>query len=147
MNDYQTKICSKCKTSKPLSEFHKDRKKKCGHRSECRECNIQGAPGYARNYHLKNKEHRNALSREYYSKNREKKLKKNKNYRELNRESIRKKDNERTKSLDVNYIKRKIIGHDCALLENRDIPEGLVEIKRLLIQLKRELRNANKITQ
>lgn len=34
----KTKICSKCKKEKPLSEFHKDPRGKDGYRSTCKEC-------------------------------------------------------------------------------------------------------------
>ena len=33
-----TKVCSKCKTEKPLSEFHRDRSSKDGHHSWCKAC-------------------------------------------------------------------------------------------------------------
>lgn len=34
----KTKICSKCKQEKPLSDFHKDRLRKCGYRCQCKDC-------------------------------------------------------------------------------------------------------------
>jgi NAD-dependent SIR2 family protein deacetylase len=36
-----TKRCSKCGEVKPLEEFHRDRSKKLGRRSRCRECERQ----------------------------------------------------------------------------------------------------------
>jgi len=33
-----SKICTKCKTEKPLSEFYKHAGKKCGHRAQCKQC-------------------------------------------------------------------------------------------------------------
>lgn len=37
-----SKICSRCKTEKPLEEFHRHRKHKDGHRSCCKECRSKG---------------------------------------------------------------------------------------------------------
>lgn len=38
MTDLVVKTCRICKLSKPLSQFHTDRAKKDGHRSECKTC-------------------------------------------------------------------------------------------------------------
>ena len=45
----ETKRCTKCGETKPLDEFHRDRSKKQGRRSRCRECERQ----YERIYHPK----------------------------------------------------------------------------------------------
>ena len=60
----ETKICSKCRREKPLSEFHKDRTNKHGVRTSCSSCNKE----YARAYRLKNpdKEKIKERNRIYY---------------------------------------------------------------------------------
>ncbi len=40
-----TKKCSKCKTEKPLGEFHMSKTHKQGRQSRCKVCNIAGAHG------------------------------------------------------------------------------------------------------
>jgi hypothetical protein len=35
---YETKICNRCKLEKPLSEFHKDKSKKDGYGTLCKDC-------------------------------------------------------------------------------------------------------------
>ena len=45
----ETKRCTKCGETKPLDAFHRDRSKKLGRRSRCRECERQ----YERIYHPK----------------------------------------------------------------------------------------------
>ena len=61
------KTCSRCDKEKPLDDFGKDRAKKDGHRSECKEC----AGEDYRQYHAKNHRIRNAQSRAWYALNRE----------------------------------------------------------------------------
>jgi hypothetical protein len=54
-----TYICSKCKVEKPLSEFHKDRRKKLGIRSSCKVCHNKTAGSYrGRNRDLLNEKQR-----------------------------------------------------------------------------------------
>ena len=40
------KICSKCKQLKPISEFNKDIRYACGHRSECKACKYTQTNGW-----------------------------------------------------------------------------------------------------
>lgn len=42
-----TKICSKCGTEKPLSDFHKDRTAVMGHKPSCKECTKKYSADYA----------------------------------------------------------------------------------------------------
>ena len=50
----ETKRCSKCGKVKPLEEFRRDRSKKLGRRSQCRECERQ----YERIYQPRSTAHR-----------------------------------------------------------------------------------------
>lgn len=49
----QTKYCSKCKTEKSVSEFNKNRSRKDGLQSSCRECKKK----YCKDHYNKNKEY------------------------------------------------------------------------------------------
>lgn len=63
-----TKTCSKCGRELPISEFYKDKSRKDGYRSECKECSKLSKKKY-------NSEHReeiNEKNRLYKSKNKEK---------------------------------------------------------------------------
>lgn len=41
------KICTKCKQTKPLSEFHKDRSTKDNHRPDCKICSLKRIKEYS----------------------------------------------------------------------------------------------------
>jgi len=68
------KKCTKCGIEKPLTEFHKDKNKKDGHRSHCKSC--------IKKYYAENKEKR----AKYYAENKEKRAK----WRAENKEKIAK---------------------------------------------------------
>jgi hypothetical protein len=97
----KTKICSKCKIEKDISEFHKDKGQLSGLACSCKECHSK----FNRNRNLNNKEIRSKKHREYYLKNREKillrqkldphKRKREKIYNLKHREEINRKTNER----------------------------------------------------
>lgn len=113
----KTKICSKCKIRKPISEFEfrKDLNK---YRNQCRLCvkkrrnkyylnhreeiiekvkdwyseNISERAEYQKNYREKNKKKLDKVKKDYYLENREKLLDKNKNYYQLHKEEKKKYD-------------------------------------------------------
>ena len=76
----RTKRCTKCNTTKPLSEFYKQKTGKYGVRSNCKVCK--------KAYDEKNKESIAEYKRNHYQINKEDLLEKNKVYRENNKESI-----------------------------------------------------------
>jgi len=86
-----TKICSKCKTDKIISEFHKSKKQKDGLRTECKQCRKQK---YNQNKTTilekqKNKYDKNkTYHKDYYIKNKEKIISYNKQYRLNNKDKI-----------------------------------------------------------
>lgn len=77
----QEKLCTKCKESKPISEFSKNKGGKSGVRSICSMCTT--------NYHSalykKNKVEMSAKMKEYYSNNKEYVLSRNKEYNDTNK--------------------------------------------------------------
>lgn len=58
MEDIKTKVCSKCKEDKPLSEYHKRANRPCGVKSQCKECyknypaKLKRRDNYMREYDL-----------------------------------------------------------------------------------------------
>jgi len=78
----ENKICSKCKDTKPLNLYGKDKRRKDGLRSECNECRKLDS----KKYREKNPEKRKKTLIKYYTNNREKELNRLKKYREENPE-------------------------------------------------------------
>ena len=76
------KACSRCKETKSLEEFHRDRTRKGGRNPMCKKC-------HSENYQQK-KEFIKKYSKEYWQKNREKLREKNKKYRDRHRDYQRK---------------------------------------------------------
>ena len=59
------KICSKCRSSKPLSQFVKDRRKPSGHASKCLDCKRVSDREFARTYYEINRDDELQRSKEY----------------------------------------------------------------------------------
>lgn len=67
------KYCSKCGKLKPLNEFYKDKSKKSGYKSQCKECNnTEAKREYARTYRDTHIDYYREKHAEYRSRNREK---------------------------------------------------------------------------
>jgi len=64
----QTKHCTKCNTTKSISEFPKNKTRKSGYGSQCKECNRLRVKTYYNN----NKEKKHEYTLQYYHKNKEK---------------------------------------------------------------------------
>ena len=93
------KTCSKCQTTKELTEFFKNKKAKDGHRSECRECEKESNKLYHENnkekiletkklYRENNKEKISETNKLYYENNKRKILERKKLYYENNKRKI-----------------------------------------------------------
>ena len=54
------KVCNKCKTEKPLDQFHKSKSSKDGHKGECKECMCARSREYQQNNSDKVKEKKQA---------------------------------------------------------------------------------------
>jgi hypothetical protein len=59
------KLCAKCETTKPTTEFYKDSRRKCGLQSYCKACH--GSVNAA--WHASNREQQNAYSAEWKASN------------------------------------------------------------------------------
>jgi len=73
------KKCSKCGIEKPLTEFHKNKRKKDGHRSECKSCTKQYTAEYLARPEIK--ERRKQQTAEYRAQNKERRKQYNAEYR------------------------------------------------------------------
>lgn len=90
MSDLSTpsKVCKRCGTEKPLSDFNKDRSTRDGHRGTCRECaKLNNKRYYDENVEEirdKSKAHR----KRYYAQNSDKVRATNKAWRDDNRDTV-----------------------------------------------------------
>jgi hypothetical protein len=66
----ETRECSRCHLTKPINEFCKDKRIKCGYARRCKDCNAE----YYKNYYNKNKDKLIKRSSDDYYGNKEKKL-------------------------------------------------------------------------
>ena len=80
MTKTQTKHCTKCDTTKTVDEFHKNKLKKDGRQTQCKDC--------YKTYYVENREEALAYRKAYYEENREEVLAKKKVYCKENREKI-----------------------------------------------------------
>ena len=78
------KICTKCKISKEIIQFHKDKSTKDGLAYQCKLC----AVNRAKNHYQENKEEKSQYQRNYYANNREMSLDSKKKYYKENVVSI-----------------------------------------------------------
>ena len=76
-----SKICTKCLQSKPISEFHKDARLKTGRMARCKSCTSE----YKRSYYKSSQGQ--AVVKAYIERNKEKRSKYNKEYSQKFRDS------------------------------------------------------------
>jgi 5-methylcytosine-specific restriction endonuclease McrA len=81
-----TKQCNKCKETKTLDQFYKDKKGKYGLGSKCKECSNK----ICKEYNNNNRDRLTKYRKEYYTNNRDKKLKYQKEYHNNNRDRLNK---------------------------------------------------------
>jgi hypothetical protein len=101
------KVCSKCKEEKELSYFDKDKRKKDGHRSQCKKC--------IKEYYLNNKEYYKEYKekykekyKEYYKERYKNNKEKNKEYYKEYRKEYYKNNKEKHKEYCKEYIKNRM---------------------------------------
>ena len=116
------KICSKCNTSKELSEFYKRNDGKNGYRNQCKICRSISLQAYRQT----NREKLNAKSRSYYNANREDII----SHKKVYNVTYRKNNSETIKANRDRYYK-----------ENR---EAVLERNSLWSKNNRSLSNAGK---
>lgn len=145
------KTCTKCNETKPYSEFSKDRSKKDGYKSNCKDC--------CKSYKDQRREFYKEYDREYYKRNKEELRKFRKAYRANRKEAIaaygrkylqenkeeileHKKHYKRKirRELTDEYIKNQIMKTDWPFGRDEITPE-LIDRKRLQIQLHRTIKS------
>ena len=77
----ESKTCAKCHTTKPISEFHKDKRLKSGTAARCKSCTCE----YKREYYASSKG--NAKIKAYIERNKEKRSTYNKHYSQKYRDA------------------------------------------------------------
>lgn len=127
------KRCSKCKEYKLLKKFSKRYdNRKCKHQSQCKVCSNERIRRYMKEYRLRS-----------YVKAKKKKTRKTSDckYKKSTKGKIANRKYEKKKSeiLHGSYIRKLLTKKSC--LSFQDIPQGLVEVKRLQLQLIRKLKN------
>jgi len=131
------KLCSKCKEVKQNSEFYVSKKAKCGLYSWCKTCTTKTSARYYNSNLEKQRENQRAK----YAKNREKYIAYNRTWRAANPEKNnamhRKADRKSIETLSDKYIAQKLHAPIS------DLPQELIEAKRLQLTIKRELQNGN----
>ena len=94
------KQCSKCKQSKPLTEFSKDKNKTDGYKSECKSC--------VKEYQQKNQDKIKEYNKEYKQKNQDKIKEYNKEYKQNNKDyfkEYKQKNQDKIKEYNKEYNK------------------------------------------
>ena len=152
-----TKICSKCGRELGFDEFYK-KKDKHGVTSKCKVCTKE----YNEEYRKKNKERMKENDSKYYKENKEKIKERHSKYYKENKEKIkeyRKKNKERIKERHKKYreenkerikeykrnsklqLNDPLIKQYLGFNNSQDVPQEVIEIKRLTIKLQRRLRH------
>lgn len=86
--EIKSRICTKCKLEKLLSEFNNDKKGKYGKRSLCKKCESQKRKKYYQKY----AEERKAYRKQYYQENKETENRQSEKYRKSHLEKFREYD-------------------------------------------------------
>src|SRR5699024_6041889 len=80
-----SKTCTKCGEAKSLDDFHRDKTRAGGRRSDCKECVRE----YKRRYLEENRDKERERKRRYYEENRDKERERKHRYCEENRDKVR----------------------------------------------------------
>ena len=83
----EVKQCCTCKEQKSISEFHKDKTKKDGYRSDCKKCVLKRQKQYSDS----NRDKIRKKAQEWYENNKEKVSERSRGYRENNKEILKEK--------------------------------------------------------
>ena len=140
------KKCYRCSVLKPLTGYYESNPVTC----------IDCLQAYQKKYREANRVKRCEAQKEVYRKDRERLLEYQRAYREAHREEQNKNQREYTKRPEVKALHKKwkeqymnnlsdaYLRNELArnsVLTSKDIPQSLVEVKRLQIQIKRMVEN------
>lgn len=143
-----SKVCNVCKENLPLDAFNKNKSRRDGLEYHCRECGkAKGKKYFEKNreivnakhldYQRKNPELVRAQKNNYYKTHKELVLKKQHEYRKENKELIALRLKMQIENLGDRYIKH-MLKKQLGLI---DVPQELIEAKRNLLIVQRELRS------
>ena len=141
-------ICKKCLLIKPFEDFHKRKRMKLGISNECKECQVKRN----REWRQKNPQavvrHNKISHHTGYLKHKEEWDKKNRIWQKNNasfvRELAKNIARKQRATLSDSYIKQIISGSTG--VERDAIPSEFIEVRRLLIKIKRFTRDKNENT-
>ena len=150
-------ICRRCKLDLPAANFYKDRTIKSGLQKVCKECektyreqNRLKVTETRRLYHIKNKERLCLKAKEHYQANKEHHRQVSRKWEKDNpdkfKEYRRQFEKIISERLTDTYIK-KLITSKQKILKCEDIPQTLIDLKRVQVQITRKLREIKKCDQ
>jgi hypothetical protein len=113
----EKKICSKCGVEKDICNFHKDKTKKCGYKSQCNSCIHLRAKIYKKENAVILAEKR----KKYYEENKDLHNIISKNYRQKNREKLRIKQKEKYQNNSIFKLKVNVRRRINKVLHNKTI--------------------------
>lgn len=96
----KTKTCTKCKETKPFSEFHKDNRNKDGLVSHCKSCISEKG----RRYREANKEKIAESKRRHYEANKEKAIERSRRHREANKKQCNRRGIKRSAEINARSL-------------------------------------------
>lgn len=140
----RTKICTKCRIEKGLSEFGNKKNSHDGKRNQCKLCNNN----YNKQYRKNNKEYFSDYSKKYREENNEYFIKKNKEYYDNNKDKINEKNkqwhkNNKQKACE---LKKNYYDDNIVTINNIRYNKNTCDIKlKPLINLFIMLKNKNKL--
>lgn len=131
----ETKVCSKCKEEKKVSDFEKDRLRKSGLTSACKKCRNFYRQKWRKKHPEKNREY----GKRWRVKNREKYIegRKRRRHSQKSLESNRALLKRNRDNLTDAYIKNLLSFQGFDIQDLNSIP-GLIKLKKIQIQGKRE---------
>jgi len=147
-----TKICSKCKVEKDVGEFYKDRTAKCGLNGRCRLCDAALVKKWRDENPEKVKEQerrrrekdidglraiRRARNKRWRDENQEKAKEKGKRWRVENQERYNELQRRFRAGLSDSFVR--------SALRIPNPPQELIELKRLRLQIHRELKQQGEV--
>ena len=151
------KVCNKCNGEKPLIFYHKNKVAKDGYHGMCKDCRSKHD-----NWNSRNKEHCSLMAKKRYEKdktviikraadwytdNKDRRIQANKIWKVNNPEKVRLymevHDIKRRGGLNDNYVRSLFV--QKTNIKRKDVPQELIELKRIQILITREIRNKNVI--
>lgn len=136
-----TKVCSKCRVEKGLGEFYKSKRTKDERDYYCKPCRCS----FGR--YKEDPEKVRARVAKWYAENREKAIGRVLRWKLANPEKVKVRDAkwaaenpEKRRAASARYVSSLATGYVIKRLNIRNPPQELIELKRLHLQIQRELR-------